>query len=247
MNKNIIITGGTSYSAQHLSSVLNDTDFNIFKVGKSEHGTPSYHNNLHNADIVINIAHTNNIEDNKKIVEEILNNVKETTLIIQFSSIAVYGPTGNSQKIKESSPLTPRTDNGRSKLAAEEILSQHSNTIILRIPQIYGENIKKNSIGTIYQKLSNNQDITLTSNGELYRDFLHVKELSKLVLQCINTPHIGTFNIGSGKEMSQAQFVQKMKKELQSSSKISLDPTASDAVKWAVPCTEKFCKAYKTS
>jgi len=82
------------------------------------------------------------ITTNSKITANVLEFFeKETTDIIFFSSVAVYGEDNRKKPVLVSDPLRPSTDYGKSKLICEEhvLRSDIKNSTILRLAPVYDE------------------------------------------------------------------------------------------------------------
>lgn len=239
--KNILITGARSYTAQHLISYLKGS-YNIALLTKDNYFSESAKNALARADCIIHLAHSNDHSTNTNLCEHIVAHSRKSCRIIHLSSIAVYGKSTKQAPIKETATCAPNTPNGQANLLAEKIINQRTNSLILRVPQLYGDDIQKYAVGAIYNKLKQNEPIEITDNGELYRDFIHIKELVKLVESQISKPTVGTYNLGTGQNMTLYSFTKNLKSYLNSKSSITCSDTATKTNKWAVPDITKAKK-----
>ena len=97
-----------------------------------------------------------------------------------------------------------------SKISAEFIIDHVSQlygvpTTIFRISSPYGPN-NKSIINFIIESLINKQVITLDHEGKFSADFVHIDDISNIVLKSIKNSIYGTFNIGTGRRSSLLQI-----------------------------------------
>ena len=144
---------------------------------------------------------------------EASNKFKKLKRFFYFSSGGtIYGDSPEHQSFKENSPKKPISAYGLSKIISEnyiEFITRRSEfeSFILRPSNIYGnfQNFKKPQgiVGYAFNAILNNIPIDLYGEGKVTRDFLHVSDLSEVILTFINNYHeksrVEVYNIGSQK------------------------------------------------
>ena len=133
--------------------------------------------------------------------------------VIYFSSFAVYG---KNKKINyENSKLNPDNSYGKLKSICEKKLIENSKNyyeyLILRISQIYGENIKSNIVYKFIKCGLQNRKITIHGNGNQKRDFVNIKDFLNLILKCISFKESKIYNITGDKEHKIIEIVNTLK------------------------------------
>jgi nucleoside-diphosphate-sugar epimerase len=102
------------------------------------------------ADVIIHLAASMDFLDmektrkgNVELTRNVVHATPEKAKIIFASSISVYGKKLSSIPADEDTPVHPDTAYAKTKLEAEELVSSHSNHVILRIGPIYGSGFKE--------------------------------------------------------------------------------------------------------
>ena len=132
-----------------------------------------------------------------------------------LSSIAVYGILGQIGKdivISKETRENPKTFNGKSKLAAEQLLmplqSEEFNVAILRIPLIYGRNCPGN-----YNSLSKLARLTpVFPNLNNKRSMIFIDHLSDIVEFIIKDKRYGTFLVNNPENFNTLYLVKEIAK-----------------------------------
>ena len=137
---------------------------------------------------VNNIADSNSNISNTWLLLNNLPNIPEK--IIYLSTIDVYAPT--SGVINESSPLSPKTMYGWSKLYSEKMLqtwSKNNNCLlqILRIGHVYGkgEGAYKKLIPVTIENLRNGNNPVIYGSGKEKRSLLNIEDLCKYLISSL--------------------------------------------------------------
>jgi nucleoside-diphosphate-sugar epimerase len=137
--------------------------------------------------------------------------------VILASTLDVYAPTSNEQLLTESSPLSPSTLYGASKLFCEHLVQafarQHGcGYAILRYGHIYGpgEGSYSKLIPVAIQALLRNESPTIYGDGSSERDFLFVEDAVEATARAANieVEKIDPVNIVSGKSKSVREIVE---------------------------------------
>lgn len=125
--------------------------------------------------------------------------------ILFFSSAAVYGEEITNTSISEDTPVNPTSLYGIAKFASERILktAAHavgSSLLTLRPPLIYGPGDTTNSYGPVgfIRSHLKSEPITLWGDGSELREFIHVEDACRLVIDLLDSPSEGVLNLASG-------------------------------------------------
>lgn len=135
--------------------------------------------------------------------------------IILSSSGAVYGEPENKES-KETDPLKPNTIYGLTKAYAERCVlyyAQNHNIqyVILRFPNVYGENNKKGVIYNFLSDIKNYGIITIAGDGSQQRNFLHISDACKAIEEALWYKGSDIFNISNPVRVSINDLVKILK------------------------------------
>jgi len=129
--------------------------------------------------------------------------------LIHVSSGAVYGSPLNQGGSKETDRHQAESYYGVTKSISEVIVYAETNlastdsVVVLRLPNVFGENQKKGVIYNFLKKFKKNQTVVINGNGEQLRDFLHVRDFISVITRIISEPlGNGTYNLSSPFSMS---------------------------------------------
>ncbi len=147
-----------------------------------------------------------NILGTKVLVDAAIKyNVKK---IIYLSSDQVYQPLdyNSDLKLKESNSLHGKTMHAISQIASENIISASGlNYNILRLCQIYGprQSISNGIVPSIIKSINNKTPLTYSASGLDLMDWMHVFDLSSLILNILhNGKDCEIYNASSNQECS---------------------------------------------
>lgn len=158
------------------------------------------------------------IDNNVTATSDLLDFIKDdypTARVICISTDEVYGHLHpNDPPFTEDSPLAPRSPYAASKAASDLIaLSYHStfgmDIIVTRCCNNYGPfQHDEKFIPTILRKLFNNEKIPVYGMGQNIREWIHVEDHNKAVLEIAEVGDSGgIYNIGSGLELTNLQLI----------------------------------------
>lgn len=183
--------------------------------------------NLNDNDIVVNLVGQYSKNDSEFINSNLtgslnlLNIAKEKKLkIIYASSLNVYGESCKYPS-KEKDLPNPITKYGLIKLLTEKLYEQYSklyniDVTIIRFGNIYG---KKKKSGIIYNILNSTKKnpVTLTNNGNQFRDFLHIDDAVSGLIRTIEVPpkNYQIYNLCSQEKISSKQIIKFIESYLQ--------------------------------
>ena len=153
------------------------------------------------------------IETNLRILIETLEQCKDQDVVFNFvSSWFVYGQT-DQLPAKEDTNCNPKGFYSITKRCAEQLLISYCETFniqyrILRLCNVYGVNatkvsIKRNALQYLASEVVHGRDINLYNAGSDVRDFMHVDDVSRAMMLCIEKAPLneiinGEFTQGTG-------------------------------------------------
>ena len=120
-----------------------------------------------------------------------MSNYYKPKCIIYTSTREVYGEISN-KILKEDNKIINPIFYGQSKYLAEKILEDFNDTISLRMPAILGKGTH-GWISKIYYSLKNNHTIHFSNSR--FNNFIHVNDLSKIILSFIKKIKIKLINL----------------------------------------------------
>jgi len=117
---------------------------------------------------------------------------------VLISSLAAVGPSANDQPITEEKAQTPVTQYGKSKLLAEQYLSEIPGVpyVVLRPTAVYGP--REREIFVIFKSIMRGIDPYI-GRGPQQLSFVYVKDLARLTVEALFTPVTGkAYNVSDG-------------------------------------------------
>jgi UDP-glucose 4-epimerase len=137
--------------------------------------------------------------------------------IIFASSAAVYGHPIN-LPLAEDSPLNPISPYGLEKLVNEQYASlyaeQHGLSCLgLRFFNVYGPRQDPSSsyagvISKFFHKLKYDEPISIFGDGLQTRDFVYVRDVARICMQCLDVDAQGILAVGTGRSVTINQLLQ---------------------------------------
>lgn len=128
---------------------------------------------------------------------------------------AVYG-VPESIPIREDHPLNPISPYGVGKITIEKLLGCYTathnfSTVSIRPANPYGPSQGKigelGAISTFLRMIQHDETATVYGNGSTIRDFVHVRDLCRMMLQCLELDAKGVFNCGGGNGTSIRELI----------------------------------------
>ena len=120
--------------------------------------------------------------------------------IIFMSSCSVYGASG--YVLTETSSLNPLSLYAQTKLRGEEILSTHPGALIFRLGTLFGVSDTFSRIrfdlvvNTLVMRAALHKKISVFG-GAQYRPLLHVRDAAVAIVDVLNKPQTGIYNLHS--------------------------------------------------
>ncbi|MCX7930472.1 MAG: NAD-dependent epimerase/dehydratase family protein [Chlorobi bacterium] len=129
-----------------------------------------------------------------------------------FASTGVLYAESDELPYAETHPLAPLDPYGASKLAAEQFIATMSarypamEIVTLRYGNVYGPRQRVygegNLVAVCAAKLCRGEQPTIFGDGTHTRDYVFVGDVAELNTLLLNSPVVGTFNVGTGIERS---------------------------------------------
>jgi UDP-glucose 4-epimerase len=122
--------------------------------------------------------------------------------IVLVSSAAVYGD-GHTRPIDEASAPRPRSPYGTHKLMMEKLgecaeMNFALQVRVARLFSVYGTGLEKQLIWDICERIRGRRALLLGGTGQELRDWLHVADAVRLLVQIAEAPHVGSAPINGG-------------------------------------------------
>jgi len=118
--------------------------------------------------------------------------------VVLASSSAVYG---NGVALSESTPRTPASVYGSTKVAQEDLVWMSGvSAVVLRLFSVYGprqSNPYGGLVGILAAQILAGEPPWVTEDGHQRRDFVEVSDVCRAFIYALDSPE-GVFNIGSG-------------------------------------------------
>ena len=166
-------------------------------------------------------------KSNLKIIKNLISFAKKnrTKIIVNFSSIEVYGIIRKKLLNEKYKPLRPNSY-GQTKLLIEKYLYKNNvNFINLRLPGIlckFKKNLKRPWLNNILRSLKKNEDITIFNGLNKFNNVIDSNQIAKIIL-LINKKNFkirNSYNLASSKPMVLMNLLKRLKKKMRSKSKI---------------------------
>jgi len=203
----ILLLGGDGYIGTHLSRKLNAHGFLLTTSASRSAQTPgSLKIDLENPDSVRQIREGNfdviiNLTgqitrpinscllQNTMGIQHLVSSCVDTGLLIQLSSVGVYG---SGEFADEASECNPETPYSTLKLVAEELIKNglpKERRLILRLSNIYGSTQPKGVFAYLKRSALSDQILDFNNDGSLLRFFLHVEDLCQALVDLLENHH----------------------------------------------------------
>lgn len=134
---------------------------------------------------------------------DLLNSLRADSQPLFFISTNIgYGTQSKISCYDESSPLEPNSIYGKTKVAAESIVSRRGEYIIFRPASAYGISpaMKNHLLLHYYVSRAVAEGALVVYEPEAIRNFIHVRDISRAILHCMknyNEMKNNIFNLGS--------------------------------------------------
>lgn len=159
--------------------------------------------------------------------------------LIHISTDVIFD--GKDPPYRESDPPTPLHAYGRAKAAAESIVQQHDDHVIVRTSLIYG--LEKMDRGTAWmaETLQAGRPLTLFTNQ--IRNPIWADALSDALLELATMTYRGGLHVAGGQRLSRAEFGVKMLDWWGIGQRETLAFGPADGDRWPLDCTLEIERA----
>lgn len=242
--KRILVTGGAGFIGSNLTPELSKRyRVTVFdKKNKNDIFNDDFESYVKETDVVIHLAALTSVSDSFKNKGEthrvnVLGTARVAELCVKYKKKLIY-PSSASVYIKESSPYA------YSKYLAEEIVKgvkPKIPVVILRLFNVFGPNMNKNSGSIMYNFMTGKIDIY--GDGEATRDFIHVRDVVAIMEDAIKNKWNGLdLDLGTG-EAYTVNYVAGLFAHFRKK-KIYYDKPRRE-VKWSIANTQILEKTYR--
>jgi len=162
--------------------------------------------------------------------------VESTKVVLELAKLSaakfIYISTdyifdGTSGPYFEDDTVNPLNVYGRHKLEAEQIVGMYNNSLILRITNVYGDEIrKKNFIARLINDLRDNQTLTVNAPIDQFATPVNAYDVAKATDLLIKDNKIGVYHISSTDYMSRVQLLKRLNKYFNGRIKINAVKTS---------------------
>jgi UDP-glucose 4-epimerase len=148
--------------------------------------------------------------------------------IIHFSTVSVHG-TIKKNILGECQGVYKPNFYGATKYLGERVLCENLTSLpikIFRLPGIVGPNYFKCWVGRVYEAAKKGNDILISNPDQIFNNITDVYDLNALVRHCIATNNfqneVGIYNMGSRNPIKILELVNKIIKDVNSSSNVRI-------------------------
>lgn len=159
--------------------------------------------------------------------------------LIHLSTDSVF--SGHAAPYHETAVPDPVNAYGRAKAAAEEIVQQHPNTVIIRTSLIYGLQQIDHGTAWMAQALKAGEPVQLFSNQ--IRNPVWVETLSHACLELAQNSYVGILNVAGQQAMSRAEFSLRLLDYWQIEPRHTLFIAPSEGGHWPLDCRLDLARA----
>ena len=211
----VVLTGASGFIGARLYKFLIEqctadqiTGDSRSRKSVSEHVVINSYRDCPAGDLLIHLAENSHIAEVEKTGEKYLTEQIEIAQslagkfpkVIYLSSTTLYG-NAIQGALTEDAEIQQSSIYQRNKRAIEKVFCSNSEAVVLRLSNLYGENLKR---GTVLYDIAKQLDSEIIQLRVLNakRDFLHVDDLCQLIVKVIQSFEPGIFNVGFGQSHS---------------------------------------------
>jgi UDP-glucose 4-epimerase len=218
-SKNVEVTAGDIFDDIVFHKALQGVDY-VF------HSFSATNPFISDADPYMDI--TRNLLRNVQLFEKSVEaEIKKFVFI--SSGGAVYGTISEQKAVNESDAPVPISPYGIGKLGAEYYLAYFNrkyglNYVAYRLTNPYGpRQIAKNNMGvipTFISKIKAGEELVVFGDGSSSRDYVYIRDATKMIVNSFATATHSTYNIGSGRQTNLNHIIAGIEKALDTSAKV---------------------------
>jgi dTDP-4-dehydrorhamnose reductase len=246
-NKRLLVTGGSGYFGQHLVAYAADeghVSYTYFSHDRLQRpggyfldlrdrtAVNTLVRELHQ-DVIIHTAGSESSQDPDKVIRSGAKNIADVAheggiRLIHMSTDVIFD--GRSAPYDESRSPSPLHTYGRSKAAAEAIVSGNDNHVIIRTSLIYGLDIMDRGTQRMVETLANGQAYTLFTDQR--RNPVWVETLSRACLELVGSDYVGFLNVAGRQVLSRAELGLRLLDWWNVTDRTNLTAGTSDGDRW---------------
>ncbi len=252
----VLITGGGSYLGQHLTPLArneHEVCYTYFsqdvlalpggvQLDVRQETAVARLITTFRPQVIIHTVGSNRGADVRGVIEAGTRHVTGAALAVQarlihISTDSIFNGRADDPHpppYDESAPPSPVNEYGRAKAAAEAIVRQHPNHVIIRTSLIYGRWLMDHGTTWMARALQAGQPVTLFSNQ--IRNPVWVHTLSLACLELIQHPYTGILNVAGEQVLSRAEFSLKMLDYWDIQPRHTLTIAPSQNAEWPLDC-----------
>lgn len=249
----LLIFGSEGFVGQNLVSDLSEKHkiYTADQVEKSSHQNysqcditnfDSVENTVQDVDAVIHLAaHSlvssldGSITNAKVNIIGLLNLLevckKKSIFKVIFTSASSLIGEPLHYQVKEDHPTKPKTAYGITKLTSEHYLRLYHELygidyVVFRFFNIYGPYQKNGLIPSIYNRIKNEEPITIFGKGDQIRDYVYIKDVSSFFEKSVSSNAFDNqiYNMGTGKGTTILEIVKIFSKIMNKEPKLDYQP-----------------------
>lgn len=252
----ILITGGSSYLGQHLVPLAIQTHTICYTFYQNDPlGLPSGRRldvrdqtavrqlvSEFEPHVIIHTVGSNRAADMEAVIRLGTTHITRAATaarLIHLSTDSIFD--GRNAPYDESAPPTPIHAYGRAKAAAEAIVSQHHNHVIVRTSLIYGLSVMDHGTAWMARALQAGQPVKLFTNQ--HRNPIWAETLSQACLELADNDYTGVLNVAGRQVLSRAEFGLKMLDWWHVKPRQTLTTGTAESGRWPLNCELDLSRA----
>ncbi len=225
-NHKVTVIDNFMFGTNSLNSYMSSKNFNVVKLDVRDSSLKNY---INSHDVIIplaalvgaplcNLKKKEAIEVNTNSIKNLIEVVSKDQIIIFPTTNSGYGIGEQDKFCTEETPLNPISLYGKTKTEAENIVSQHENSVRFRLATVFGSSPRMRLdllVNDFVHKAVKDGYIVLFE-AKFKRNYIHVKDVCRSIIYSINnfdSFKSEVFNVGlSSANLSKLELCEKIKK-----------------------------------
>jgi len=225
-NHKVTVIDNFMFGTNSLNSYMSSKNFNVVKLDVRDSSLKNY---INSHDVIIplaalvgaplcNLKKKEAIEVNTNSIKNLIEIVSKDQIIIFPTTNSGYGIGEQDKFCTEETPLNPISLYGKTKTEAENIVSQHENSVRFRLATVFGSSPRMRLdllVNDFVHKAVKDGYIVLFE-AKFKRNYIHVKDVCRSIIYSINnfdSFKSEVFNVGlSSANLSKLELCEKIKK-----------------------------------
>jgi dTDP-4-dehydrorhamnose reductase len=254
----VFVSGASGLVGSHCQQVFQNAEWPVLGTyfsypvpGTVYYNTlePSHENNANLADFKpdvmvhcgalthVDYCETNQEESYQKTVQSTLNIIQTArTLgakVVFLSTDYVFD--GQAGPYSETDTVNPLSVYAKHKLAAEQAVLQEPNSLVLRITNVYGTEVRnKNFVARILSQCADGSPITLKLPFDQYATPVNAHDVARALHLLLRDGHTGLFHIASTDWMNRVELAQRVLQYFPNQA-YTLETVSTNALQQAAP------------